>query len=177
MSCRILPNGRPKPDPVHRSQSLERAAVALPVRSIGVLRSCYACSPSADIQPLRAENCSVRAYSVPSGDDAHEALVQFPLIVENRLTDFIHRPHALWVIGVINEAARKHLIAVPRRIEEVNRLASRDAVSGRADVERNVIASNDVCRLADLVPGVQRKRDVMEFGWLGSTDEGDVVRL
>ena len=56
-------------------------------------------------------------------------------------------------------------------------LASRDAVPGRPNIEWNVIACNDVGGLADLVPGVQRKRDMVELGWLGSTDKGDIVRL
>jgi hypothetical protein len=70
----------------------------------------------------------------------------------------IDRPRSLRVIGVIDEAAREYLIAVPRRIEEVDRLASRNAVPGRADVERDVIARDDVRGLANLVLGVQRKR-------------------
>jgi len=93
----------------------------------------------------------VNAYSEASGDDAHEPLVQFALVVKDRLADLIHRPHALRVIGVIDEPAREYLIAVPRRIEEVDRLASRDAVPGRADVERNVIARDDIGGLPDLV--------------------------
>src|SRR5438132_6346932 len=112
-----------------------------------------------------------------SGDDAHEALVQFPLIVEDCLTDLIDRPRSLRVIGVINEPTGEYLIAVTRRIKEVDRLAARDAVSGRPDVERSVIARDDVGGLADLVPGVQRKRDMVKLGWLGSTDKGNVVRL
>jgi len=48
---------------------------------------------------------------------------------------------------------------------------------GRADIERDVIARDDVRGLADLVPGIQRKCDVVEFGWLGSTDEGNIVRF
>ena len=48
---------------------------------------------------------------------------------------------------------------------------------GRADIERDVIARDDVRGLADLVPGIQRERDVVKLGWLGSPDEGNVVRL
>jgi hypothetical protein len=76
-----------------------------------------------------------------------------------------------------DEPAREHLVAVPGRIEEVDGLTSRDAVPGRPDVERNVIARDDVRGLPDLVPRIQGKRDVVEFGWLRSTDEGNVVRL
>src|SRR5882724_6302792 len=89
-----------------------------------------------------------------SGDDAHEALVQFPLIVEDRLADLIHRPHPLRVVGVIDEPAREDLVAVPRRIEEIDGLAPRDAMPGRADVEGNVISRDDISRLADLMPGI-----------------------
>src|SRR6516164_9312652 len=89
-----------------------------------------------------------------SGDDAHETLVQFALVVEDRLTDLIHRPHALRVIGVIDEPTRKHLVAISRRVEEVDGLPSRDAVPGRPDVERNVIARNDIGSLAYLVPRI-----------------------
>src|SRR5260221_3830652 len=84
--------------------------------------------------------CALGAYPPGppgSGDDAHEALVQFPLIVEDRLADLIHRPHPLRVIGVIDEPTREHFIAVPRWIEEVDGLAACDAVPGRADVEGN----------------------------------------
>ena len=59
-----------------------------------------------------------------SGNDAHEALVQFPLIVEDRLADLIHRPHALWVIRVIDEPTRKHLVAISRRVEEVSGISA-----------------------------------------------------
>src|SRR5690242_17652264 len=93
-----------------------------------------------------------------SGDNAHEPLVQFALVIEYGLADLIHRPHSLRVIGVIDEPAREHLIAVPRRVEEVDRLASRDAVPGRAGVERTIIARDNGGGLPDLVPGVQRKR-------------------
>ena len=86
-------------------------------------------------------------------DDAHKALIQFPLIVEDRLADLVHRPHPLRVVGVIDEPARKHFVAVSRRIKEVDGLASRDTVPGRADVEWNVVAGDDVGGLADLVPG------------------------
>jgi hypothetical protein len=69
-----------------------------------------------------------------SGNDAHEALVQFPLIVEDRLANLINRPHALRVIGVIiDEPAREYLVAVSRRIEEVDRLASS---STRTEIQR-----------------------------------------
>src|ERR1700730_15410181 len=119
----------------------------------------------------------VNAYSGASGDDAHEPLVQFALVVKDRLADLIHRPHPLRVIGVIDEPAREHLIAVPRRIENVDRLATRNPMPGRAYVERDVIARDDVGGLADLVPGIQRERDVVKLGWFGSTNEGNVVRL
>jgi hypothetical protein len=89
-----------------------------------------------------------------SGNHAHEALVQFPLIVENCLTDLIDRPHGFRVIRVIDEPAREHLIAVPRRIKEIDGLASRNAMSSRPDVERNVIPRDDIRCLADLVPRV-----------------------
>ena len=117
--------------------------------------------PSAAIEPLRTAVVSApmkwRIQDVlwASCNDAHKAFVQFPLIIEDRLADPIHRPNALRVIRVINEPTCKHLIAVPRRIKKVDRLASRDAMSGWADVERNVIASNDVSRLANLRPRIQ----------------------
>jgi hypothetical protein len=112
----------------------------------------------------------VNAYSGASGDDAHEPLVQFALVVKDRLADLIHRPHPLWVIGVIDEAAREHLIAVPRRIKEVDRLTTGDAMPGRADIERDVIARDDVRGLADpRATSLARKR---RGGiWLARLDE------
>jgi hypothetical protein len=124
-----------------------------------------------------AMNYEAKTRSGVSGNHAHEALVQFPLIVEDRLAHLIHGPHALRVVGVINEPAREYLIAVPRRIKEIDRLTTGDAVSGRADIEWNVIARDDISRLPDLVPGVQRKRNVMKLVWLGSPDERNVVSL
>jgi hypothetical protein len=50
-------------------------------------------------------------------------------------------------------------------------------VPRRADIERDVVARDDIGRLADLVPGIERECDVMEFGRLGAPDKGDVVRL
>ena len=97
----------------------------------------------------------VNAYSGASGDDAHEPLVQFALVVEDRLANLIHRPHPLRVIRVIDEPAREYLIAVPRRIEKVDRLATRNPMPGRADIERNVIPRDDVRGLADLVPRIK----------------------
>ena len=141
-------------------------------------------STASPLRRKRYGNLSLRQYRrrrpptiTPSGDDAHEALVQFALIVEDRLADLIDRPHPLRVIGVIDEPTRENLIAVSRRIEEVDGLTSRDTVPGRADVEWNVVAGDDVGSLADLVPGIQRKRDVVKLGRLGPPNEGNVVRL
>src|SRR6516164_691208 len=98
--------------------------------------------------------CPASACPGGSGDNAHETLVQFALIVEDRLTDLIHRPYAFGVIGIINEAAREHLVAISSRVEEVDGLPSRDTVPGRRDVERNDIARNGIGSLANRVPGV-----------------------
>jgi hypothetical protein len=60
------------------------------------------------------------------------------------------------LLGITNEAAREHLVAISRGVEEVDGLASRDAVPSRPDVERNVIARDDISGLADLVPGYRQ---------------------
>ena len=118
-----------------------------------------------------------RAGISASGNDAHEPLVQFPLIVENRLADLVDRPHAFRVVRVIDKAAGEHLVAVAGRIKEIDRLAAGDAMPRRADIERDVVARDDVGGLADLVPGIERERDVVKFARLGAPDKGDVVRL
>jgi hypothetical protein len=118
-----------------------------------------------------------RARISASGNDAHKALVQFPLIVEDRLADLVDRPDALGVVRVIDEPAREHLVAVAGRVKEIDRLAAGDAVPRRADIERDVVARDDVGGLADLVPGIERERDVMKLARLGAPDKGDVVRL
>jgi hypothetical protein len=41
-----------------------------------------------------------RAGITASGNDAHKALVQFPLIVEDRLADLVDRPDAFRVVPV-----------------------------------------------------------------------------
>jgi hypothetical protein len=100
-------------------------------------------------------------HPTASGHDAHEALVQLTLIVEDRLADLIDRPYPLRIVGIVDKAAGEHFVAVAGRIEEINRLATRDAVAGRPDVERYVVARDDV-------GGLPR---------LGALDKGDVVRL
>src|SRR5205085_12170373 len=94
---------------------------------------------TASLSSLSTKSDIQTPTTTPSGDDANETFVQFPLVVEDRLPDLIHRPHPLRIVGIIDESAREDLIAVPRWIEEVDRLASRDTVSGRADVEWNVV--------------------------------------
>jgi len=92
------------------------------------------------------------AVSSTSGNDAHKALVQFPLIVEDRLADLVDRPDALGIVRVIDEPAGEHLVAVAGRVKEIDRLAAGDAVPRRAYVERDVVARDDIGGLADLVP-------------------------
>ena len=91
-----------------------------------------------------------RAGIRASRNNAHEALVQFPLIVEDRVADLVDRPDALGVVRVIDEPAREHLVAVAGRVEEIDRLAAGDAVPGQADIERDVVTPDDIGRLADL---------------------------
>src|SRR5208283_6210445 len=112
-----------------------------------------------------------------SGDDTHKALVQFALMVEDSLADLVDRPDPLQVVRVIDEPAQEHLVAVAGRIEEIDRLAARDAVARRADIERNIVTRNGVGGLADLVPGIQQERDMMKLAGLSAPDESDVVRL
>jgi hypothetical protein len=50
-------------------------------------------------------------------------------------------------------------------------------VTGRPDIERNIVTRDDVRRLADFMPGVERKGDVMKFTGLGAPNEGNVMSL
>ena len=68
---------------------------------------------------------------------------------EDCLADLIARPHALWIVRIVNEAPREDLIAIAGWIEEIDRLAACDAMAGRANVERNVVSSDDIGGLAD----------------------------
>src|SRR5208282_5393900 len=62
----------------------------------------------------------------------------FNLMADARssLADLVDRPDPLRVVRVIDEPGREHLVAVAGRIEEIDRLAARDAVARRADIER-----------------------------------------
>src|SRR5437764_6440711 len=109
---------------------------------------------SKSMGPILAKPPPVRQGEPGSGDNAHEALIQFPQVIEDRLANLIDGPHPFRVIGIIDEPARKHFVAIARRIKEVNRLAACYAVSSRPDVERNIIARDNVGSLADLVPRI-----------------------
>ena len=99
------------------------------------------------------------------------------MIVKYCLADLVDRPDALWIIWIVDEPARKHLIAVTGRIEEIDRLATGDAVARWADIERDVVAGDNVRCLADLVPGIKPERRVVELAGLSAADEGNVVGL
>nr|WP_262377572.1 hypothetical protein [Pseudomonas veronii] len=71
---------------------------------------------------------------------------------------------------------RKGLIAVARRVEEVERLAAREAVARRRHVDPHPVLGHDVARLQDVVPRIEEERQVVQAGALAA-DEGNVVRL
>src|SRR5271166_4364663 len=74
-----------------------------------------------------------------SGQNVNEAFVDFAIIIEDRLADLIHRPGDHRAIGVVYITAGKHLVAITRRIEEVDRKSARDAVAARAIVQRHFV--------------------------------------
>ena len=87
-----------------------------------------------------------------SGYDTKEPIVQLFFVIKDALADLVRSPHAGRVVGVVAVATSKHLVAIARGIEEIDGLPARDAMPRRADVKRNVVAGDDVCGMADLVP-------------------------
>src|SRR3546814_10206173 len=65
-----------------------------------------------------------------------------PILIENRLARIFRLPRATGVVGVVGIAAAERFVAVARWIKEVNCLAPRDAMTRRADVERNIVATD-----------------------------------
>src|SRR6266540_1493191 len=87
-----------------------------------------------------------------SGHEAKEPIVQLFLVIKDALADLVRGPHAGRVVGVVTVAAGEHLVAIARGIEEIDGLSARDAMSRRPDVKRDVVAGDDVCGMADIVP-------------------------
>ena len=79
-----------------------------------------------------------------SGDNGQEGLVQLAIMIENRGSKLGFRPCDRAFVGIVGIAARENFVAIARRIEEINRLAARDAVTGGADVDRCFRARENV---------------------------------
>src|SRR3546814_555648 len=102
----------------------------------------------------------VRIVTKPSisGVYRHEPVSQHLLVIENRLARIFRLPRATGVVGVVGIAAAERFVAVARWIKEVNCLAPRDAMTRRADVERNIVATYDVSRVSNIVPRQDARR-------------------
>ena len=94
----------------------------------------------------------MRSPRSASGDNAHEAFVQFALVIEDRLTDLVDRPHARRIVGIIDEAAGEDFVAVAGRVKEIDCLTACNAVAGRTDVERDVVARDDRAMMSAACP-------------------------
>src|SRR3546814_264815 len=101
----------------------------------------------------------VRIVTKPSisGVYRHEPVSQHLLVIENRLARIFRLPRATGVVGVVGIAAAERFVAVARWIKEVNCLAPRDAMTRRADVERNIVATYDVSRVSNIVPRLEKE--------------------
>src|SRR5271165_4178714 len=124
--------------------------------------------------------CCERAIfmaGLSSGNDAQESFVELALVVEDSLADLGLVPGAGRQVGVISVAAGEHLVAIAGRVEEVDRLAAGDAVAGRADIDRNIVAGDDIGRVAHRLPVFQIEGNMVQLAGLRMFDEGDVMRL
>ena len=122
---------------------------------------------------VAAEGC--RAGN--SGGDGQEPLVQLALVVEDRLAELVRRPGDDGTVAEAAVAAGEGLVAVARRVEEVDRRAARDAVARRPDVDRHVVHRHDVGRLEDVVPAAHLEREVVQLHLRGLKQRDVVVRL
>src|SRR6266436_878760 len=96
-----------------------------------------------------------------SGYDAKEPIVQLFFVIKDALADLVRGPHAGRVVRVVTVAAGEHLVAIARGIEEIDGLPAGDAMPRRPDVKRDVVAGDDVCGMADIVPRLQQKGGVV----------------
>src|SRR5207237_10392358 len=72
-------------------------------------------------------------------------------------------------------AAAEDLVAVARRVEEVDRAASGDAVAGRPDVDGYVVHGEDVAGPENLVPVVEEETEVVQLP-VGTLHDGEAMR-
>src|SRR5215471_18597377 len=95
----------------------------------------------------------LRGLRSSSSEHREEALVQLAVVVEDPRTERLVVPGDPRLVGIVDIASREHLVAIPRRIEEVHRLSARDPVAGRTDVDRGSRAREDVGCPQYLFPG------------------------
>src|SRR3546814_20491153 len=73
--------------------------------------------------------------------------------------------------------AGEHLVAVSRRVEEVDRGAARHAMPVWTEIDGNVIFPHAIGGMVEIVHGFQQERYMVQFGVIGLGDKGDIVRL
>ena len=111
-----------------------------------------------------------------SGEDRGERVVQLAGVVEHALAERLGRPHRHRAVAVGQVATGEDLVAVARRVEEVDRLAAGDAVAGGADVDRHVVHREQVRGAADLDPVTEPEGEVVQLG-VGAGEHGELVDL
>ena len=97
-------------------------------------------------------------------------------MVEHALAERLGGPHAHWAVRVGEVAAGEDLVAVARRVEEVDGLAAGDAVAGGADVDRHVVHREQVRRAADLGPVTEPEGEVVQLA-VRAGEHGELVDL
>src|SRR5260370_21367426 len=103
--------------------------------------------------------------------------MQLAVVIEDRPAQFCLVPRDGRLVRVVDVSAREYLVAIARRIEEIDRRAAREAVPRRTDFERHVMLRDKVGSLEHLVPRIEIERHVMESVLLPVTDERNVVWL
>ena len=95
-----------------------------------------------------------------SGVDTEERIVELRLVVQEGLADLVDgrsTGRVVWVVGVATE---EYLVAVARWVEEVNRMARSDGVTGGA----GSCSPMTVIQLSTITGVKQECRDFVSYG-------------
>src|SRR3546814_11759142 len=114
--------------------------------------------------------------SLGSGQNGQEALTRKVVVREGRLADLGRIPRQCGGIGIVDIATGEDLVPVPGRVEEIDGSASRHTMAVGRDVDRNLVLSDQIPGVKQVVHRLEQERDVMKAARDRLQHEGDVMR-